>query len=109
LRFLHDEEGVFTPDQADAYATQKFSSIIPNLSSLLRNVETKVSSAMESPVLSKAIEEMATGTDTAMNLSAEKLDAISNLLAANLQQLKEIARHTSNTSENVSNVSGYVS
>ena len=109
LRFLHDEEGVFTPEQADAYATQKFSSIIPNLSSLLRNVETKVSSAMESPVLSKAIEEMATGTDTAMNLSAEKLDAISNLLAANLQQLKEIARHTSNTSENVSNVSGYVS
>jgi hypothetical protein len=109
LRMLHGMEGVFTPEQADAYASQKFSSIIPNLSSLFRNVETKVSSAMDSPVISKAIEQMATGADTAMNLSAEKLDAISNLLAANLQQLKEIARHTSSTSENVSNVSGYVS
>jgi hypothetical protein len=107
LRMLHGMEGVFRPDQADAYANQKFSSIIPNLSSLLRNVETKISS--DSPVSSQVMEQLASGADAAMNLSAEKLDAISSLLAANLNELKEIARHTSNTSDNISNAGGYVS
>jgi phage-related protein len=104
---LHGNEGVFTPDQAEAFATQKFSNIIPNLSSLLRNVETKISS--DSPVSSQVMEQLASGADAAMNLSAEKLDAISSLLAANLNELKEIARHTSNTSDNISNAGGYVS
>jgi len=107
ISVLHGNEGVFTPDQAEAFATQKFSNIIPNLSSLLRNVETKISS--DSPVSSQVMEQLASGADAAMNLSAEKLDAISSLLAANLNELKEIARHTSNTSDNISNAGGYVS
>jgi hypothetical protein len=107
LAVLHGNEGVFTPDQAEAFATQKFSNIIPNLSSLLRNVETKISS--DSPVSSQVMEQLVSGADAAMNLSAEKLDAISNLLAANLKELKDIAQHTANTVTNTSDMGGYVS
>lgn len=77
----------------------------PNLAGILKNIPAKVSAAQETTA---ATEERITGQESAQDKVVDKLDEISNVLAANLAELKNITTHTRDAASNTKDMGGYI-
>lgn len=111
-------EAVVPEDQLDTFINDMLTNAVgvaspskvgrnaPNLAGILKNIPSKISSAQETPAGTEDTNQI---KELVQDKVADKLDEISNVLAANLAELKNISSHTRDAATNTKDIGGYIS
>lgn len=110
LSMLHGKEAVVPEGKMEEFmkdmvAQNPAMSRVPNLSGILKNIPSKLSSAQDVPTVE---ETKIPGEINTQDKMVDKLDEISTTLAANLTELRSIASHARDTASNTKDMGGYI-